>query len=116
MRSENREVVCAELRKNVARIHKECFGRGPSDVCILIFNDILFVKIKDFLSTIEKQMLTLDNGKEEIVRLRNEIFNNSSLETLVSHIVQNDVVFISPVLDFKNEECYLIIKFSREIA
>ena len=116
MPAENRETICAELRKQIAKLHKEYFGRGPSDINVMIINDVLFITIKDCLSTMEKRILKFDYGKSEISRLRNDIFSDSGFEELISETINNDIVFVSSEMDYANEDCYLFVKCSRVIS
>ena len=110
MLSMTREEIHAELRRRVARVHKEYFGKGPSDIAIIYFGDVIIIKIKDFLSPFEKEVLKLDNGFAEVARLRDEILDKSGFKGEINDVIDNKISFIKPIIDYGSEEYYLFIK------
>lgn len=63
----------AEISKNVVKIIREYTGRGPCDTKTYIIDDLIVVREKDVLTSIEQHLLENEgqsNGKELVKHMR----------------------------------------------
>jgi uncharacterized protein YbcI len=103
--------IKAEIKREITRIHKDHFGKGPGFTNIHIVENIMIIKLKDFLSPLEESMLKLPDGKEKVNQIRKEIFKNSFKDygSILFKLIKLKPLKIETIINFDSIEIYLII-------
>jgi len=86
----------ASFREAIIKAHKEVTGRGPKDVHVKIFRNMIVFDMEDIFTLLEDRLLGVSGGQENIIRLRNEM--NKSLIPLLKEAVEE-------IVECKVEEC-----------
>ncbi len=110
--------IKAEIKREITRIHKDYFGKGPGFTNIHIVENIMIIKLKDFLSPLEESMLKLPDGKKRIHEIRKEIFENNFKEysSAFFKLTKLKPLKVESIINFDNAEIYLIIIFDGTIT
>ena len=72
----------------------EQMGRGPEKIRTIIFQDLIIVRLKGFLSTSEKNLAQTKEGVDLIKKVRTALFESSreELELAVKSVLNVDVI------------------------
>ena len=67
----------AKISEIISKFEVEHMGRGPEKIRTIIFQDLIIVRIKGFLSKAETNLATTKDGVELIKKVRMALFENS---------------------------------------
>lgn len=63
-----------ELKKLAVRLHIEYFGKGPEDVWVRTYKSVATFYCAKTITPLEETLLRITSGKEEVMRLRDKIY------------------------------------------
>ena len=64
------------IKRELTKIHKTELGKGPDNITIKIYDNILTVVYRGALTTIEESLLSVEDGKEMVESIRDKLFEN----------------------------------------
>ena len=62
------------LKEELTNVFRQVVGKGPERVSIKIVKNFVICEMYGILTTVEKQLLKLENGEEQIKKLRDNLF------------------------------------------
>ena len=88
MIKKKRSEIEAEISRAVTRFEREYMGRGPDDCQVVIFGDVVFIRLHGVLTPAEKHLAkTADSaaGRKLIKEVRQELLEKARvlLETII---------------------------------
>jgi uncharacterized protein YbcI len=85
----------SKISEAISKFEIEQMGRGPEKIRTIIFQDLIIIRLKGFLSPSEKNLAQNREGIELIKRVRNALFENArdDLEQAIRSVI--DVTIIS---------------------
>ena len=86
--------VEAKISEVISKFEIEHMGRGPASIRTIIFQDLVIVRVKGFLSKAETNLAINKEGVDLIKKLRAALFENSreSLEEAIHSILDVNVI------------------------
>lgn len=86
--------VEAKISEVISKFEVEHMGRGPASIRTIIFQDLVIVRVKGFLSKAETNLAINKEGVDLIKKLRAALFENSraSLEAAIHSILDVNVI------------------------
>lgn len=84
----------AKISEIISKFEIEHMGRGPEKIRTIIFQDLIIIRIKGFLSKAETNLATSKDGVELIKKVRMALFESSreNLEEAIKSLIQVNVV------------------------
>jgi uncharacterized protein YbcI len=109
--------VEAKLSEAISKFEIEQMGRGPEKIRTIIFQDLIVVRIKGFLSKSEKSLAQNKDGIDLIKKLRVALFENAreSLEEAVKSVLDVNVVSTYSDVSTKTGEKIIAIVVDQDI-
>jgi uncharacterized protein YbcI len=106
--------VEAELKREFTKFHKSLIGKGPSNTCVKVFDNIIFIKFQDAFSSIETSLLDMPNGKAIIETIRNDLFsaNIKKFTQSIDILANNVLADVITSINIKNAEVYILLIFA----
>jgi uncharacterized protein YbcI len=101
----------AEIKREVTRLHKMKFGKGPGDTVVKITGNVISIKLDKVLTPLEEAMLQLEEGKEIVERIRHELIQDrmnehmKKLEEVTGCLIEN----ITHILRIEQQEFYIFL-------
>lgn len=85
----------SKISEAISKFEIEQMGRGPEKIRTIIFQDLIVIRLKGFLSPSEKNLAQNREGIELIKRVRSALFENAreDLERAIRSVL--DVTIIS---------------------
>ncbi len=68
--------VEAEISKAVIRFERERMGRGPADIRTRIVQDLVIVRMRDFLTPAERALIQAGGGEDLLRQVRMKLLEN----------------------------------------
>lgn len=89
----------SKISEAISKFEIEQMGRGPEKIRTLIYQDLIIIRLKGFLSPSEKNLAQNKDGVELIKKVRTALFENArmGLEEAIMSVV--DVKVISTFSD-----------------
>ena len=86
--------VESKISEAISKFEVEQMGRGPEKIRTIIFQDLIIVRLKGFLSTSEKNLAQTKEGVDLIKKVRTALFESSreELEQAVKSVLNVDVI------------------------
>ena len=86
--------VESKISEAISKFEVEQMGRGPEKIRTIIFQDLIIVRLKGFLSTSEKNLSQTKDGVDLIKKVRTALFESSreELELAVKSVLNVDVI------------------------
>lgn len=86
--------VEAKISEAISKFEIEHMGRGPEKIRTMIFQDLIIVRLKGFLSKSEKSLAQNKEGVDLIKKLRVALFENAreSLEQTIKSVLDVNVI------------------------
>ncbi|MBB6214481.1 uncharacterized protein YbcI [Anaerosolibacter carboniphilus] len=109
--------VEAKISEAISKFEIDNMGRGPEKIRTMIFQDLIVVRLKDFLSTAERSLAQSKEGIDLIKKVRTALFENSrdSLEQAVKSIIDVNVVSTYSDVSTKTGEKIIAIVVDQDI-
>ncbi len=109
--------VEARLSEAISKFEIEHMGRGPEKIRTIIFNDLIIIRLKGFLSTSEKNLAQTKEGIDLVKRLRTALFEGSRdrLEETVKSVLDVNIVSTYSDVSTKTGEKIIAIVVDRDI-
>lgn len=84
----------AKISEAISKFEMEHMGRGPEKIRTIIFQDLIIVRIKGFLSKAETNLAVSKEGIDLVKKVRAALFENSreSLEEAIQSILEAKVI------------------------
>ena len=109
--------VEARLSEAISKFEIEHMGRGPEKIRTIIFNDLIIIRLKGFLSISEKNLAQTKEGIDLVKRLRTALFESSRarLEEAVKSVLDVNIVSTYSDVSTKTGEKIIAIVVDRDI-
>lgn len=109
--------VESKLSEAISKFEIEQMGRGPEKIRTIIFQDLIIVRLKGFLSTSEKNLAQNKAGVELIKDVRTALFENARDELIeaVRSVIDANVVSTYSDVSTKTGEKIIAIVVDRNI-
>jgi uncharacterized protein YbcI len=107
----------ARLSEAISKFEIEYMGRGPEKIRTLIFQDLIIVRIKGFLSKSEKSLAQNKEGIDLIKKVRIALFENAreSLEETIKSVLDVNIVSTYSDVSTKTGEKIIAIVIDQDI-
>lgn len=86
--------VESKLSEAISKFELEQMGRGPEKIRTIIFQDMIVIRIKGFLSNAEKSLAKNKEGVDLIKKVRMALFENArkSLEDAIKSVININII------------------------
>ena len=83
----------SKLSEAISKFEIEQMGRGPEKIRTIIFQDLIIIRLKGFLSTSEKNLAQNKDGVELIKKIRTALFENAreELEAVIKTVIEIEI-------------------------
>ncbi|MBZ9606735.1 DUF2294 domain-containing protein [Clostridium estertheticum] len=107
----------AKLSEAISKFEIEHMGRGPEKIRTIIFQDLILVRLKGFLSKSEKSLAQSKEGVDLIKRLNIALFENAreNLEETIKSIIDVNIVSTYSDVSTKTGEKIIAIIVDQDI-
>jgi uncharacterized protein YbcI len=107
----------AKISEIISKFEIEHMGRGPEKIRTIIFQDLIIVRIKGFLSKAETNLATTKDGVELIKKVRMALFESSreNLEEAIQGLIEVNVVSTYSDVSTKTGEKLIGIVVDRDL-
>lgn len=107
----------ANIKREITKLWKENFGKGPEETTVTIFNNIVVIRLDGGIAPIEQMLLSTLEGKKMVHAIMDELILNqtSAYMPTIEAIVKTKQEQISYVLVDKTNSIYLFIVFQKNI-
>ena len=84
----------SKLSEAISKFEIEQMGRGPEKIRTIIFQDLIIIRLKGFLSTSEKNLAQNKDGVELIKKIRTALFENAreELEAVIKSVIDIEII------------------------
>lgn len=105
------------LKEELTNVFRQVVGKGPERVSIKIVKNFVICEMYGILTTVEKQLLKLENGEEQIKKLRDNLFlvSRDKYYEVIEEIVGAKVMEIVTKVSVKNDARFSLIVFKENI-
>lgn len=106
-----------DIKRELSRLYKGAFGKGPDNTDVKIFENFVFLKFTGALSAIEESLLNSEGGRHIVGQIRDELILTQTSVYLptVERIVNEKVQKVNYMLDEDSNIVYMFILFHKEI-
>lgn len=93
------------------------WGRGPKQIRSLIFQDMIIVRLKGFLSQSEQKLAESSQGIELLKKVRVTLFESARnyLEALIKEVVDVEILSTHSDVSTKTGEKIIVLTLSENI-
>jgi uncharacterized protein YbcI len=107
----------AKLSEAISKFEIEHMGRGPEKIRTIIFQDLIIVRIKGFLSKSEKSLAQNKEVIDLIKKVRVALFENAreSFEETIKSIIEVNIVSTYSDVSTKTGEKIIAIVVDQDI-
>lgn len=107
----------SKLSEAISKFEIEQMGRGPEKIRTIIFQDLIIIRIKEFLSISEKNLAKNKDGIELIKKIRTALFENAreGLEEAVKSIIDVNIISTYSDVSTKTGEKIIAIVVDQNI-
>lgn len=109
--------VEAKISEAVSKFEIEYMGRGPKQIRSLIFQDMIIVRLKGFLSQSEQKLAESSQGIELLKKVRVTLFESARnyLEALIKEVVDVEILSTHSDVSTKTGEKIIVLTLSENI-
>jgi uncharacterized protein YbcI len=107
----------AKLSEAISKFEIEHMGRGPEKIRTIIFEDLIVVRLKGFLSKSEQSLSQNKEGIDLIKKVRTALFENAreSLEKTIKDLIGVNIVSTYSDVSTKTGEKIIAIVVDEDI-
>ncbi|MZQ75766.1 MAG: DUF2294 family protein [Peptoclostridium sp.] len=107
----------AQISEAISKFEVEHMGRGPERIRTIIFQDMIIIRIKGFLSVSEKNLSQTKEGVELVKRMRTALFENARelLEETIKSVIDVDIISTYSDVSTRTGEKIIAIVADRDI-
>ena len=107
----------AKLSEAISKFEIEQMGRGPEKIRTIIFQDLIIIRLKGFLSTSEKNLAQNKDGVELIKKIRTALFENAreELEAVIKSVIDIEIISTYSDVSTKTGEKIIAIVSDKNI-
>lgn len=107
----------SKISEAISKFEIEQMGRGPEKIRTIIFQDMIIVRIKGFLSKSEKSLAQNKEGIDLIKKLRIALFENARecLEEAIKSVIQVNIISTYSDVSTKTGEKIIAIVVDQDI-
>lgn len=107
----------SKISEAISKFEVEYMGRGPEKIRTIIFQDLILIRLKGFLSVSEKNLSVTKEGIDLVKKSRIALFENarSVLEDVVTSIIDVKVISTYSDVSTKTGEKIIVIVVDRDI-
>ena len=107
----------SKLSEAISKFEIEQMGRGPEKIRTIIFQDLIIVRLKGFLSISEKSLALNKEGIDLIKKVRTALFENAreSLEETIKSVIDVNIVSTYSDVSTKTGEKIIAIVVDQDI-
>lgn len=107
----------AKISEAISKFEIEQMGRGPEKIRTIIFQDLIIVRLKGFLSKSEKSLAENKDGVDLVKRVRIALFENAreSLEEAIKSVIDVNIVSTYSDVSTKTGEKIIGIVIDQDI-
>lgn len=101
----------SKISEAISKFEIEQMGRGPEKIRTIIFQDMIMIRLKGFLSPSEKNLAQSRDGIELIKKLRTALFENAreGLEEAIRSVVDVNVISTHSDVSTKTGEKIIVV-------
>lgn len=109
--------VEAKISEAVSKFEIEYMGRGPKQIRSLIFQDMIIVRLKGFLSQSEQKLAESSQGIELLKKVRVTLFESARnyLEALIKEVVDVEILSTHSDVSTITGEKIIVLTLSENI-
>ncbi len=107
----------SKLSEAMSKFEIEQMGRGPEKIRVIIFKDLIIIRLKGFLSISEKKLAQNKEGIELIKKVRTALFENArdSLEEAIKSVIDVNIISTYSDVSTKTGEKMITIVVDQNI-
>ena len=107
----------SKLSEAISKFEVEQMGRGPEKIRTVIFQDLILIRLKGFLSISEKNLAKNPGGIQMIKNARTALFENArkELETTIKTVLDVNIVSTYSDVSTKTGEKIIAIVIDQDI-
>ncbi len=101
----------AKISEAVSKFEIEYMGRGPTKIRTYLFQDLIIIRLSEFMSLSEQKLTETQQGIELYKKLRTSLFESGRghLETLIKELVDVTIVSTHSDISTKTGEKIIIV-------
>lgn len=104
------------LKRELTRLYKEHYGKGPERTAVSITENILIIKIAGAMSQVEQTLIATPEGKDLALMIRDElILKQRSFVPDIEEIVGWKISEVCYAMDHKNNIVYFFLVFEEDL-
>ena len=109
--------VESKISEAISKFEIEQMGRGPEKIRTIIFQDLIIIRLKGFLSTSEKNLAQNKDGVELIKKIRTALFENAreELEAVIKSVIDIEIISTYSDVSTKTGEKIIAIVSDKNI-
>ncbi|MBS3970061.1 MAG: DUF2294 family protein [Clostridia bacterium] len=114
---ETNSILEKKLKKLAVQLHLEYFGKGPEDVWVKIYRNVVSFYCSKTVTPLEETILKITNGKEEVLRIREKILEHikPNLFSEIGKVSNNMVLSFTADLCIETKALHGSILFLHEL-
>ncbi len=107
----------AKISEAISKFETEYMGRGPKQIRTLIFQDLIIIRLKGFLSQSEQKLAEHAQGIELLKKVRLTLFENSRvyLEALIKDLIDIEIISTHSDVSTKTGEKIIVITVAENL-
>ncbi len=107
----------SRISEAISKFEIEQMGRGPEKIRTIIFQDMIMIRLKGFLSPSEKNLAQSRDGIELIKKLRTALFENAreGLEYAIRSVIDVNVISTHSDVSTKTGEKIIVVIVDRNL-
>ena len=107
----------SKISEAISKFEIEQMGRGPEKIRTIIFQDLIIIRLKGFLSTSEKNLAQNKDGVELIKKIRTALFENAreELEAVIKSVIDIEIISTYSDVSTKTGEKIIAIVADKNI-
>ena len=107
----------ARLSEAVSAFEMIYMGRGPKQIKTMICQDLIIIRLKGFLSQVEKKLAESSQGVELLKQVRTSLFESAReyFEKQIQEVVPIDIVSIHSDVSTRTGEKIIIITLAEDL-
>lgn len=107
----------SKISEAISKFEIEQMGRGPEKIRSIIFQDMIVIRIKGFLSNSEKSLAQNKEGVDLIKKVRTALFENAriNIEDAIKSVIPVNVISTYSDVSTKTGEKVIVIIVDQDI-